>query len=212
MNKTILRYFIMLMIISLFIGCNVAPPKQVAVGFVAKAINGATSALSMRSITMSDTLTVDQYEVVFYKIEIGNSEDDKFTIWENSAGSTKDLVTAVDFTETQTAEAGSYDFCRITIGTTISLTGTSESDTGTATVTVTGTETDLNTADQQVFLFGVSGTATGEFLLNAPITIEEGSVINLTFDLNGTVSDSLAGAGVNISLSPPALDFYASAQ
>ena len=68
-------------------------------------------------------LIIDTYNFTFYKIKIGNSEENKFTLRENADGVPQDLISAVTSEAVQEVVIGEYEFCRIIVGKTISLTG-----------------------------------------------------------------------------------------
>ena len=184
------------LILSLLLISSCSVPQSVDIGFT------STATTLAKAIDMGSNLIVDNYKVTFYKIEIGNSETDKATIWENTTGVEQDLVSLVTFSDTNPVPIGNYDFCRITIGRIINLAGTDNGTSGTASVTVTGSETTLNTADKAVFLFGVAGKATGEFLLDSQINISSGVNLTLTFHIAGTVTTS-----PSLALTAPVLGF-----
>ena len=116
-------------------------PVDVAV--TAAAVDGTNaSALGVQSINLGSGVVVTSYEVTFYRIEVGNNDDDKFTLWEDEAGVTQDLVAAVAFENVLPATWGTYQFMRVTIGEDLDLAGTVLGVSGSATATVTGQTTD----------------------------------------------------------------------
>lgn len=199
--KKILFIISLIFILSMFlISCT----PGIDVSFVAEAVNG-TAGVSLKSIDMGNNIIVDAYNVTFYKIEVGNSEDDKFTLWENSDGVEMNLVDAVAFSDLNTAVAGTYKFCRITIHEELSLEGENNGTSGTATFAVTGNFSSDGTTE--VFLFGTSdaiGSPSGDFLLTDEIEVSDGSILTFTVNIAGTVTDAGGGA---INLSEPSITF-----
>jgi hypothetical protein len=167
-----------------------------------------------KAIDMENGIIVENYDVIFYKVEIGNSEDDKFTLWESADGETKNLVSSVDFSDEKEARPGTYKYCRISINKTITLKGTDGDASGSTTVEVSG-NTDLDTTDKAVFLFGTEDTfadSTAQddgFVLTEAISIpEDGATITFTVNIAGTVTNNNSGEGDgDISLDAPSLTF-----
>lgn len=192
--------------LALITGCNLFNNQPVPVGLKAALTNQA--ALGFRSIDMGNGVTVDTYSVTFYKIEIGNSEEDKFTLWESTTGETKDLVSGdLTFDSSNGVVGlpvpGEYQYCRLTIGETLSLAGTVDTvGSGSATTVVTGNYA-ANADGKAVFLFGTADSgATGDFLLTAAVTVQEGSVLTFSININGTVTYTDV-----VNLDPPTITF-----
>jgi hypothetical protein len=162
-------------------GCAPAPSGQVVPALRASISDSSGRALTRsRAISPGDAVTtIDSYRVVFKKIEIGNSEADKYTLWENEAGEEKDIARAIAFAGVQPVAAGTYGFVRLTIGPVLTVAG-SILDAGTA-YSGTGSQT----LDQTVYVWG-SGPS-GAAVLAAPITIIDGCSISFDFDIAGTV-------------------------
>jgi hypothetical protein len=156
-------------------GCAPAGAVQVVPG-----IKASISGASARAIASGDAVTaIDSYRVVFKKIEIGNSEADKYTLWENAAGEEKDIAQATVFAGVQPVAVGTYGFVRLTIGPVLTVAG-SIVDAGT-TYSGTGNQT----LEQTVYVWG--SESDGGAVLAAPVTIVEGCSISFDFDIAGTV-------------------------
>lgn len=177
-----------------------------AVNFKAQAKNGLS-----KTIDMENGVYVDEYRVKFYKVEIGNSEDDKFTLWEDADGSVKNIAAAgpINFRGENEPEFGTYKFCRVTIHNTIELEGFYQPDVeddpveGEASVTVTGNfATD---GEKEVFLFGTADQGVaGNFVLTDEIDVEDGSELTFIVNIAGTVDySSITG----VTLSEPSMTF-----
>jgi hypothetical protein len=54
-------------------------------------------------------VTVNNYLVTFYKVEIGNSEDDRFTVWEDSSGKEVDLASLEPVSFEDTYKVGCWN-------------------------------------------------------------------------------------------------------
>ena len=162
-------------------------PIEIAV--TAEVVDGASSAgLNAQTLDLG-AVVVTSYEVTFHRIEVGNSEEDKFTLWEDSDGVTQDLVGAVSFDNVLPATWGTYQFMRLTIAPDIDLAGEVLGVPGQASVTVTGHSQDADGLPR--FLFGTEAVnESGKFLLASPIEIRTGGSIALSFDLEGTVTVS----------------------
>lgn len=79
-----------------------------------QAVDGSSSAgLTVQTIDLGDVVVIS-YQVIFHHIEVGNSDVDKFTLWENDAGVTQDLVNEVAFENMLSAMSGAYQFIRLT--------------------------------------------------------------------------------------------------
>lgn len=199
MKKYILSMVLVIIMLSSIIGCN----PNVSINFKAEAVNGTAGA--SKSIDMGNGVIVDEYNVTFYKVEIGNSEEDKFTLWESTDGEEKNLVGSVTFTNVNSVVPGTYQFCRMTIHKTIELTGVDGSTAGTAYVNVTG---NFSSDDpKELFLFGTDdapGNPNGEFLLTSAIGISEGTTLTFVVNIAGTVTGDGIG---NITLNIPSLTF-----
>jgi hypothetical protein len=199
MKKILISISILIMVSVLFISCG---PATVDINFSAEAVNEAT-----KDIDMGNGVIVQEYNVTFYKIELGNSENDKFTLWESTNGETMNLVDAVDFSDENGAVPGTYEFCRVTIDETINLVGSDNGNSGQADVVVTGNFDMTVPEGQEVFLFGTDsapGDLTGDFLLTNPIDIQENTELTMTVNIAGTVSGDGSG---NITLTEPSITF-----
>lgn len=130
--------------------------------------------------------TFTGYKVTFKKVEIGNSESDKFTVWESLSGEQKDLISAVTFSGVNKLVEGKYKFLRLTIDPSLILSGTVVLSNGTASPEVTRT----NTLSTNQFVWGVSGTpgASGAYVLTDTIRIYDGAKISLTFKIKNTLT------------------------
>ena len=125
--------------------------------------------------------TITNYLVKFVKIEIGNSESDKFTLWSSSSstGDQKDIFNQVTFSGIQKVKEGNYKYVRLTIDPTLSVSGYIDDNGtniyGTATLTVSSTH-----------VWGISGTGADN-LLTSEITIQDGGQISLDFNVMNTL-------------------------
>jgi len=130
--------------------------------------------------------TFTGYKVTFKKVEIGNSENDKFTLWESATGEQKDIISAVTFTGVNKLVEGKYKFLHLTIDPALILSGTVVLSNGTASSVLTRT----NTLSTNTFLWGVSGTpgASGNFILTETIRIYDGAKLSLTFKIKNTLT------------------------
>ncbi len=205
MKRCVISIISITAFLALITGCNLLNKQPVPVGLKAALTNQAS--LGFRSIDMGNGVTVDTYSVTFYKIEIGNSEEDKFTLWESTTGETGELVSGDLTFDSSNGTVGlpvpgEYQYCRLTIGETISLTGTVDTVSGSATTVVTGNYA-ANTGGKAVFVFGTADSgATGDFLLTAAVTVQEGSVLTFSININGTVTYTDA-----VNLDPPTITF-----
>jgi hypothetical protein len=154
-------------------------------------------------------VTVNNYLVTFYKVEIGNSEDDRFTVWEDSSGKEVDLASLepVSFEDTYKVDVGTYYFCRFTINKTITVKGTKDGTAGEASTTVSGnvdTQAD-DPSTQSVYLFGTADVNdSGEYLISEPIDVKENSKLSFIIKVNGTVTYTDARG---LQLDAPDMDF-----
>jgi hypothetical protein len=138
------------------------------------------------SIDMGSSVILTEYKVKFYKIEVGNNEVNKFTVWENPAGEVFDLTEAISLANTASVGYGSYQFCRFTIDKVINIKGTVSSVPQSVAVTVSGNFG--NDGSQAQFLFGTAEVnTTGKYVLSAPIDIRDNITLELLFHLEGTV-------------------------
>lgn len=167
---------------------------------------GATSTITLQSLADLNTApasapslqgmpvyqdaaaSISNYKVTFKKVEIGNSESDKFTLWESVAGEQKDLVSTVTFSGVNKAVAGNYKFCRLTIEPAIIVSGT---------VTLANSnqstlQTYTNNLSTNQFLWGVSGTpgASGLYVLTDTVKLYDGAKVSLTFKVKNTITMS----------------------
>jgi len=163
-------------------GCNLAgTPQPVTATISARLVTDAS-----RAVAAGDTVTtIDSYKVMFKKIEIGNSEDDKFTLWDSATpdGEEMDIVKGLPFENVQAVTEGTYNFIRFTIGTTLAVAGSID-DAGTI---HSGTGTAALSEDS--YLFGVAiPNGLGEATITEAIVIEDGVSLAMVFDVDGTVT------------------------
>ncbi len=150
-------------------------------------------------------ILVSEYNVVFYKVEIGNSEEDKFTLWENDDGVTQNLASTEirDFNSENDVAPGLYKYCRVTIGSTINLVGAYRDVKGEAAVEVSG-NSNSSEATKAVYLFGKAETGTtGDFILTSEIDVQNGSALVFVVNVKDTVTYNSG-----IRLSAPTMTFY----
>lgn len=138
----------------------------------------------MHSYVSNGPADITAYRVTFYKIEIGNAETNKFTVWSNASGELKDIAGAtISFSNVVPADAGTYKFMRLTIDTNLVLSGNVTLSNGTVT-NVTAT----NRLGTNQFLWGTSDTgATGGFLLTSAVNITNGGKLAFVFKVKNTV-------------------------
>ena len=209
-------FFILLVLALISQGCK-DTDSEVSTGSDSASVNFRTKATYYSSsdatnvfldsqpsdVEVQDIL-ISEYNVVFYKVEIGNSESDKFTLWESEEGVTQNLASTElkDFESENEPVPGLYKYCRVTIGSTIHLVGAYRDTAGEADAEVNGNWTSDET-DKAVFLFGTAETGTtGNFILTSEIDVQDGS--SLTFVVN--VADTVTYSS-GIHLSPPTMTF-----
>ncbi len=172
------------------------------------AVNLISKLKNSRTVQIDNDLTVDTYNVIFYKVEIGNSEDDKFTLWENSDGKTINIASAdqIEFEDVNKAVPGTYKYCRFTIGKTLTLEGTYQNNAGTASTVVNGNHDNISgDGTRAVYLFGTADVNdTNEYLIASPIDVKEGTTLSFIFDISSSVSyDNTNG----LQLDGPSVEF-----
>jgi len=196
-----------LVALTLLGSCDLFPPAPVVVSIGAGS-TGATKAVVARTLTGGEAVSpITSYRVVFKKVEIGNSESDKFTLWESAAGETKDLVSAVSFAGIQAVVPGTYNFVRLTLGDTIAVAGSVTDPADLSVYSGTGTCVLGNTS----YLWGTNiANATGELTLGSAITIAEGSSLSFDFALASTVTyQSGTSTAAVLSVTKPVLTLAA---
>jgi hypothetical protein len=182
MNKSINRIAIIAAIAAAALVLGACAPEGEANVILSAALAGGTPApAASRAVTPGDAVTtVDAYRVVFTKVEIGNSEEDKFTLWESADGETMDVAAALQFSGVQPVPAGTYAFVRLTIGPVLSVDGSID-DAGTL-YAGTGSVT----LDKVVYVWG--NGLTGASALASPVVITDGCEIAFSFDVADTVT------------------------
>ena len=168
-------------------------------GIAVKGLDGA------RAVNAGDPVsTLSSYRVVFTKIEIGNSESDKYTLWESAAGVTKDIVGSVSFDNVRPIPEGTYQFLRLTVGDTLTVDG-SIVDSADPLVSYSGTGT--ATLGQTVFLWGTSLlNDAGKITLSSPVTVKDMGILSFTFDVAGTVTyQGGPASGATLGVAKPTL-------
>lgn len=163
-------------------GCDLAGTAQKATVKISARLATAAS----RSVDPGDVVTtVSSYKVMFKKVEIGNSEIDKFTLWESASpdGEEMDIVDAVSFGGVQAVTEGTYNFMRFTIGTTLNVAGSID-DAGTI---YSGSGSEVLTAES--YLFGVDiPNGLGEATITEAIDVVDGVSLAMVFNVDGTVT------------------------
>jgi hypothetical protein len=163
-------------------GCNLVGAAQDATLKISARLATAAS----RSVDAGDIVTtISSYKVMFKKVEIGNSEVDKFTLWESASpdGEEMDIVDAVSFIGVRAVTEGTYKYLRFTIGTTLNVDGSID-DAGTV---YAGSGSETLTEDS--YLFGVDiPNGLGEATITAAIEVVDGAALALVFDVDGTVT------------------------
>ena len=178
MRRIVISLMILAVVAAAMMGCD-PNAGLVSVGIQAKTIDSGS-----RAVTAGDEVTtIDAYKVTFTKVEIGNSEDDKYTLWENAEGEEMDIATAVDFTDTLLVAAGTYNYLRFTIDNTLNIDGSID-DAGTI---YEGTGSCV--LDDTMYLFGTDiENFSGDVTVTEPITIAEGVTLVFSFDTENTVN------------------------
>jgi hypothetical protein len=214
-SRSITFFLISLMI--LFPGCKDSDSDvstesdQTSVDFKTRATYYAESQAENvpRSYQPADMQIVDilvsEYNVVFYRVEIGNSEADKFALWESEEGVTQNLASTgiKDFSGENEVVFGTYKYCRVTIGTTINLVGAYRETRGEVDVAVSGNRSSEE-ADRAVYLFGTAETGTtGDYLLTSEIDVQKGTSLVFVVNVKDTVTYNSG-----IRLSAPTMTFY----
>jgi len=199
--KKFLKFLIIGAIVLFSFACNQSASN---LGFQAVASDSEA-----RNITLTNG-TVTSYSLKFYKIEIGNSETDKYTVWESETGEAKDLANSPTFdVSSATVPIGTYQFCRVIVGDTLSITGTiTPGGSGSATLTLAGnytSQTEGLETGQVAFLFGTADVNnTGQYVLTSTIEVADGTVLSMNFDLANTISYSSG-----LAVTAPTLTFTA---
>lgn len=203
MKRSIVTFAAVMALVVILAGCDTATEtgkNPVVIGLT----SGLESA-DARVVSSGQSLdSISAYRVVFKKIEIGNSESDKCTLWENTEGETKDVSHPVIFDNVQPINPGTYNYVRLTIGETLSVDG-SLTDPADTTLVYTGTGTCILTSS--VYLWGTNiENAAGEVTIQAPIVIEKGTALSILFDIAGTVAYAGGPAsGATFSVTKPVL-------
>lgn len=180
------------LVAAIFFSCDLSERGTVSVGVSAGIARS-------RAVNPGDPVTtISSYRVVFKKIEIGNSEADKHTVWESEAGESKDIVATSAFSGVAPVPAGSYQFIRLTVAPVLAVDGSI--DDGDAVYSGSGSVT----LDETEYVWG-SGLE-GASALSQEIVIAEGSHLSFLFNVDGTVT-YLGGpaTGATLGLSKPAL-------
>ncbi len=186
-RKKMKKLLLLVAVITVFAlsGCALFSGKSVSVTIDAKLNDASSLGFITRAVNPGDPVTeIDAYRVIFKKVEIGNSEDEKFTLWENADGEQKDIAGDVSFTDTNKVVPGVYNYLRLTIGTVLSVDG-SIYDSETSTTYTGSGSCEL---DNEQYLWGTDiDNFQGEITLQDPIVISGDSSIAFTFDITDTV-------------------------
>jgi hypothetical protein len=191
LNQKITLITALVFIAASFISCSL-PGKEITVGVSA-------GIAQSRAITPGDPVTaISSYRVIFKKIEIGNSEQDKHTLWQSDVGVIKDIVSDASFDGVLPVPAGSYKFVRLTIEPLLAVDGSID-DNGTV---YTGNGT--ITLDQTAYVWG--SVLAGASALSQDISVSEGSQLAFSFDVAGTIA-YLSGpaSGASLAVAKPTL-------
>ncbi len=166
---------------ALMTGCD--PAGTGGTGDVTVALQAKTVEAGSKAVTSGDEVTtIDVYNVIFKKVEIGNSEEDKYTLWENADGEEMDIASGVSFTDTLPVAAGTYNYLRFEIDNTLNLDGSIDDD-GTI---YTGSGSCV--LDDTVYLFGTDiENFNGEVTITEAITIVDGTILVFNFAVDDTV-------------------------
>jgi hypothetical protein len=175
-----------------FCSCDLASKENVSVGMSA----GIAQA---RAVNPGDPVTtISAYNVIFKKVEIGNSEEDKYTLWESADGENKNVAAAVSFEGVRAVPAGGYKFIRLTIDPTLSVEGSID-DNGTI-----YSGSGIVTLEKSAYVWG--SVLEGASQLSREIVIGEGSELAFSFDVAGTIAyQGGPASGATLSVAKPAL-------
>ena len=179
--------FLVPVIIIFTVACNQPvneTTKSVKVGVKASMSNESRSNNINYLIASGDKVTtISSYKVIFKKVEIGNSETDKFTLWEDNSGDEKDIVNTISFTGTKEIKVGTYKYVRLTIGNIIKVTGAIKDNTTDYKGSGTGT------LSETVYLWGTDIlNLSGEKILTNEINISADCDIEFDFNIVNTVT------------------------
>ena len=209
MRKSIVAVVVAIFTLAFLTGCDSGELDVAPV--VIKLFSGLDAGAvlsSSRSISAGQSLdSISSYRVVFKKVELGNSETDRFTLWESVAGEEKDIAQPVTFDSVQPVVPGTYNYIRLTIGDTLEAGGSvTDPDDGTV---YNGTGTCV--LDGTVFLWGTDiPTVAGEWTIRSPVTIDADTSLFIQFDIDGTVAYSGGPADdATFSVTKPVLNLLA---
>jgi hypothetical protein len=176
-----------------FCSCDLAPKENVSVGMSA----GIAQA---RAVNSGDPVTtISAYDVIFKKVEIGNSEEDKYTLWESADGETKNVAAAVSFDGVRAVPSGGYKFIRLTIEPMLSVEGSID-DNGTI-----YSGSGVVTLEKSAYAWG--SVLEGASRLSQEIVIGEGSELAFSLDIAGTIAyQGGPASGAVFSVAKPALN------
>ncbi len=180
LRKSLVSFLISLSIVALlFSACSGFGQKEVVISLSASSdISGLNAA---RAVNPGDAVTtIDSYRVLFKKVEIGNSEADKFTLWESAEGEEKDIASAISFSNVQPVLTGTYAYVRLTIGPVLNVDGSID-DAGTI-YSGTGSAS----LDKTVYIWGAGINEAAS--LSQEIVVEEGASMAFEFDIANTIS------------------------
>lgn len=159
-------------------GCDPIGTEEVSVSLQAKTVDSGSKDVN----TGDEVTTIDSYNVIFKKVEIGNSEDEKYTLWEDSEGEEMDIAASVNFTDTLSIAAGTYNYLRFEIDSTLAIDGSID-DEGTV---YTGSGSCV--LGDTTYLFGTDiENFEGSVTITEPIVVAEGTTLVFNFDVAETV-------------------------
>ncbi len=187
MKRFIVALAVAYALVAVFAGCdNAALDDTPVVIKLASGLESSAPDLSLRAVSPGDPLeTISSYRVVFKKVEIGNSETEKFTLWESEAGEEKDVALPVSFDNVLPVIPGTYNYVRLTIGEVLSADGSlTDPDTS---VVYTGTGSCI--LDGTVYVWGTDiPNVDGELTIQEPVRINGDTTLNIRFAVAGTIS------------------------
>jgi len=178
MKKISIILLVLPLIWIVLMGCNNSGFSPATVTVQARLADSGSRVVSSGDVVT----TIDHYNVIFKKIEIGNSEEDKFTLWEKPDGETMDITSTVDFSDTLQVYPGSYKYVRIEVDKVLAVEGSID-DNGTI---IEGQGTCTLTESTHLFGTTVENWA-GEVTLMDEILIVDGTNLIFSFDIDGTV-------------------------
>ena len=212
LKQLLLSFAVMGMVIFMIAGCSLFPglKKKATIHFIADAIDSSATASNLtRSIDLGGGLILEEYNITFYKIEIGNDYEGRQTIWESTSGEKYNLAGdyEIEMKNVQDVEPGTYNFCRVIIKPEIGISGTYNGTPGETTFPLTGNYNTEVPVGQVGYLFGTEEVnKTGQFVLEKPIVIKEGTKLKFIVDVKDSI-EFISGPPARLKATSPTIKF-----